>query len=122
MASSARRPVGTLAERVAARRTLLERGLDRLVAIARTLPDVREVYVFGSYARGEVRVRSDLDVLIVRETTERRIDRDRDIREAFDVPVGFDTLVVTPRELEDELPTTGIGATILREAVRVYAA
>jgi predicted nucleotidyltransferase len=111
-----------LAERVAARCALLERGLDRLVAICRGLPDVRAVYAFGSLARGEVRVRSDLDALIVRDTPLRRLARDLDIRAAFDVPVGLDLIVVTPAEYRDQLPRTGIGATILREARCVYAA
>jgi predicted nucleotidyltransferase len=122
MPASARRPIGTLAERVAARRVLLDRGVARLIDICRALPDVRAVYVFGSYARGEVRVRSDLDVLVVRDTPLRRMERDLDIRIAFDVPVGWDLIVVTPQEFTDKLQMTGIGATILREARRIYAA
>ncbi|GAC1307571.1 MAG: hypothetical protein NVSMB21_11710 [Vulcanimicrobiaceae bacterium] len=116
------RPVGTLAERVAARRALLDRGVDRLVAICRTLADVRAVYVFGSYACGDVRVRSDLDALVVRETPLRRLERDLDIPLAFDHSIGLDLVVVTPREYERDLPSTGIGATILREGRCVYAA
>lgn len=120
--TTTKRPIGTLAERVAARRSLVERGLERLIAICATLPDVRAVYVFGSFARDDVRVRSDLDALVVRETSLRRLERDLDIRLAFDVSVGLDLIVVTPREFTEELPTTGIGATILREGRRVYAA
>lgn len=44
-------------------RSVLERGLERFVASARKFPDVRAVYVFGSLARGDVGVCSDLDVL-----------------------------------------------------------
>ena len=117
-----KRLVGTLASRVAARRSLLASGVDRLVSICRTLPDVRAVYIFGSYARDEVRVRSDLDALIVRETALRRLDRDLDIRLAFDISIGIDLIVVTPREYAEDLPKTGIGATILRESRCVYAA
>ncbi len=122
MTAGSKRPIGTLAQRVTARRSLLERGVERLVVICRALPDVSAVYVFGSYARDEVRVRSDLDALVVRETPLRRLERDLDIRSAFDVPVGLDLIVVTPREFTEALPTTGIGATILREGRRVYAA
>ncbi len=115
------RPVGTLATRVAARRALLATGVERLVAICRDLPDVRAVYVFGSFARDEVRVRSDLDALIVRETPLRRLERDLDIRLAFDISIGIDLIVVTPKEYAEDLPQTGIGATILRESRCVYA-
>lgn len=117
-----KRPVGTLATRVAARRVLLASGVERLVEICRELPDVRAVYVFGSFARDEVRVRSDLDALIVRETSLRRLERDLDIRLAFDISIGIDLIVVTPREYAEELPKTGIGAAILRESRCVYAA
>ena len=113
---------GSLAARAAARRALLERGIERFVAICSERPDVRAVYVFGSYARGEVRPRSDLDLLVVRETDVRRIDRDLDLRLAFDVPIGIDVIVVTPQEYAHRLPATGMGRTILAEAKRVYAA
>jgi predicted nucleotidyltransferase len=111
-----------LATHVARRRALLERGVERMVAIARGLPDVRAVYVFGSFARGDIRRRSDLDVLVVRDTTTRRPDRDLDLRRAFDVPIGLDLIVVTPDEMRDRLPRTAMGATILAEMRCVYAA
>ena len=118
----ARAGTGSFAERVAARRALLSRGIDRFVAICRELPDVRAVYVFGSYAVDGVRPRSDLDLLVVRDTTVRRIDRDLDLRLAFDVPVGIDVVVVTPDEFANRLPKTGFGRTILAQAKAVYAA
>jgi len=112
----------SFAARVEARRVLLAKGTERIVSICRRMADVRAVYIFGSYARGEVGTRSDLDVLIVRETKLRRLDRDLDLRLAFDVPIGIDIIVVTPSELTERLPLTGFGQTILREARKVYAA
>ena len=113
---------GTLAERVAARRALLEHGVERLANICATLPDIRAAYVFGSFARDEIRVRSDLDVLVVRETSLRRMERDTDLRLAFDLSIGLDLIVVTPDEYRDALPTTGMGQAILRDAREIYAA
>jgi predicted nucleotidyltransferase len=113
---------GGLAEHVARRHALLERGVQRLIAISRELSDVRALYVFGSFARGDIRRRSDLDVLVVRDTTVRRADRDLDLRRAFDVPIGIDLVVVTPEELRERLPRTGMGRTILAEMRCVYAA
>ncbi len=92
-----------------------------MAEICRGLEDVRAVYAFGSYARGAVRLRSDLDVLVVRETSLRRAERDLDIRRVFDVPVGLDLLVVTPAEYENELPATAIGRTMIAEAIRLDA-
>ncbi len=116
-----RRGPGTLAQRVAARRAVLANAIERFVAVAQRHADVRAVYVFGSFARGDLRPHSDLDLLVVRDTTVRRAERDLDLRLAFDAPVGIDLIVVTPGELEHRLPTTGFGRTILSEATRVYA-
>ena len=108
-------------ERLAARRALLERGVSRLLAICAALGDVEAVYAFGSYASGDVGVASDLDILVVRKTDVRRVERDSAIRIAFDVPVGLDCIVVTPEEYRDVLPTTSFGQTILATAVRLDA-
>ena len=108
-------------ERLAERRALLERGVSRLLAICTALGDVEAVYAFGSYASGDIGVASDLDVLVVRNTNVRRVERDIPIRVAFDVPVGLDCIVVTPEEYRDILPTTSFGRTILATAFRLDA-
>ncbi len=112
----------TYRERLAARRALLERAVARIVDICSALGDVRAAYVFGSFAHGSIRLRSDLDVLIVRDTPLRRAERDLDIRRAFDVPLGLDLLVVTPQEYAEKLPSTSFGRSIVSQAVCVYAA
>ncbi len=109
-------------ERLAARRALLDRGVVRLLEICAELGDVEAVYAFGSYARGDIGVASDLDILVVRKTELRRVERDIAIRVAFDVAIGLDCIVVTPDEYRDVLPTTGFGQAILAAAVRLDAA
>ncbi|GAC1502225.1 MAG: hypothetical protein NVS1B2_27520 [Vulcanimicrobiaceae bacterium] len=108
-------------DRLAARRTLLDRGVFRLLTICAELGDIEAVYAFGSYARGDIGIASDLDVLVVRKTNARRAERDIAIRVAFDVPIGLDCIVVTPEEFRDVLPTTSFGRTILTTAVRLDA-
>ncbi len=110
------------AERLRDRRLLLDRAARRLVEICASLGDVRAVYAFGSYATETVRLHSDLDALVVRETALRRADRDLAIRLAFDVSVGLDLIVVTPEEYEQVLPFTSFGQTIVRMARRLDAA
>ena len=109
------------ADRLRAHTALLDRAARRLVDICAAHTDVRGVYAFGSYASGTVRLRSDLDVLVVRDTSLRRADRDLDIRRAFDVPVGLDLLVLTPAEVAEALPTTSYGRTILASLRRLDA-
>lgn len=55
----------SLASRTAESRAILERALERFVSSARSFPDVRAAYVFGSLARDDVGVHSDLDVLVL---------------------------------------------------------
>ena len=124
-ADSARRTtpgVNTFAERAAARRRELEIAVDRFVAVCRERPDVRAVYAFGSFASGEIGPRSDLDLLVVRETTIRGIERGTDLAAEADLGIALDLIVVTPAEYREKLPTTTFGQTILATARALYAA
>lgn len=85
-------------------------------------PDVLAVYTFGSFAASKIGPRSDLDLLVVRKTTVRGIERGTDLAIAADVGVALDLIVVTPDEFREKLPTTSFGRTILTSARSVYAA
>ncbi len=60
------------ATRATERRARLTAALGAPVERARSLSDVRAVYVYGSYAAGRVGPHSDLDVPVVRDTCEAR--------------------------------------------------
>ncbi len=110
------------AVRAARRRAVIEQAIDELVRIARGASDVREIMVFGSYAKDRVGPTSDLDVLVVRDTDLPRSQRGDDLLVAIRAGVGIDMIVVTPSERVDVLPGTSFGATILAEGRCVYAA
>jgi predicted nucleotidyltransferase len=82
--------------------------------------DVVRVGYFGSYARGDWGVGSDLDLVIVLEGSDQPFERrsaDWDLRE---LPVPADVLVYT-REEWQSLPQEGrFYQTVMREAVWVY--
>ena len=64
------------------------------------------VILFGSYAYGDPLPDSDIDLLIIKETTDRPIDRWSKVRRILSDPhrtVAVDVLVLTPQELSNRL-------------------
>jgi predicted nucleotidyltransferase len=93
----------------------LERILNRL----KKDPSVRKVLLFGSLARGDARDHSDIDLIVVKDTPMRFLDRlDEfydDAREAMDI------LVYTPQEFE-EMKERPFVKRALREGKMLYEA
>lgn len=70
--------------------------------------DPEQIVLFGSCAAGRQKVESDIDLLIVKRTTQpfyRRLAAVRRIVSSVRAGVPFDPIVVTPRELEKRLET-----------------
>jgi predicted nucleotidyltransferase len=96
--------------------------LAKLVATYRP----QKVILFGSCAYGRPHADSDIDLLIIKETSERLIDRWVTVRRILSDPkrtVGLEVLVLTPQEVENRL---SIGdqfiAEILEKGRVLYAA
>ena len=95
--------------------------IKRAVAeVARSRGALRAV-VFGSYARGTETRHSDLDVLVVEDTSRRFIDR---IGRYFDplterLEMAIEVLVYTPEELE-QIKHRPFIQTALEEGIVVY--
>ena len=68
--------------------------------------DPQQVILFGSYAYGNPRSDSDIDLLIIKDTPERFIDRWVTVRRILsDAQRSFplDTLILTPQEVAHRL-------------------
>ena len=79
-------------------RRLIQNMLDKLLAGY----DPQRVILFGSYAYGDPQPDSDIDLLIIKDTGERFIDRWVTVRNLLSDPertVPLDTLILTPQEL-----------------------
>ncbi len=66
----------------------------------------QKVILFGSYAYGEPHLDSDIDLLIIKETLERFIDRWVTVRRILSDPkrtIPLETLVLTPEEVSKRL-------------------
>ncbi len=62
--------------------------------------DPERVVLFGSHARGDAAPTSDIDLLVVKKTDRRFLDRLLDAIEAMDPEEAVDILVYTPEELD----------------------
>lgn len=78
-------------------------ALPAMVARLVSRYDPDRVVLFGSHARGDAAPSSDIDLLVVKRTERRFLDRLLDAMEALDPEVAVDLLVYTPEELEDML-------------------
>ncbi len=101
---------------------LTEHLLEDIVVRLQTAGKPRKIVLFGSYARGQARPDSDLDLLIIEESAWPRYKRAVPYLRAL---VGLfpakDIVVWTPAEIEEwkDVPNTFI-ATVLREGRVLY--
>ncbi len=84
------------------RNAQIERTLNEIVRrlVADYQPE--KIILFGSYAYGEPDADSDLDMLIIKETPERRRDRRNTVRQTISgahAHIPLDVLVLTPNEV-----------------------
>lgn len=82
----------------------IERKIQEIVHKIATQFQPEKIILFGSYAWGEPNEWSDIDLFIVKDAAERRIDRARKVREIIwgsGLPV--DILVYTPEEVKRRL-------------------
>lgn len=75
----------------------LEAELSRIVSRCREL-GYRKVVLFGSMARGDTGPWSDIDLLLVKDTGKRFLDRLDEFYKAVTPRVAVDVLVYTPAE------------------------
>lgn len=63
----------------------------------------QKIILFGSFAYGKPNKASDIDMLIIKETTKKRIDRIKEVLFMTDNNVPFEPLIYTPKEIEDRI-------------------
>lgn len=81
---------------------------------------VEKVLLFGSFARGTATRRSDLDLIIIKETSDRFLKRFDEFYDLYDiVPSAIDLLIYTPQEW-GEIQSRRFFVTIMKEARTVY--
>ena len=79
--------------------TDFEAKLDRMVAGLERYGAEKGI-LFGSSARGDADSHSDIDLIVIKRTDRRFLDRLADVIDAVEPDFGFDVLVYTPEEFE----------------------
>jgi predicted nucleotidyltransferase len=87
--------------------------------VVRDREDVLRIGYFGSYARGDWGVGSDLDLVVIVEESHRPFERRSVEWDATVLPVPVDVLVYTRREWQ-VLSQQGRFCQVSREAIWVY--
>jgi len=83
--------------------------------------DVLRIGYFGSYARGDWGVGSDLDVVIILESSEQPFERRGVEWDGPKIPVPTDVLVYTKEEWQTMMQRGNSCKTLMSEIVWVYS-
>lgn len=105
--------------RKGARRVALQSRLDAIVSQLAEL-GAAKVILFGSLARGEVDVHSDLDLLVIMSPAKSGKEWSKLIYEKVDRGIATDIVVYNEDEFKDELPVSSFLRNTVRSGRVVY--
>lgn len=94
--------------------------IKKIVAALRSYAPER-VILFGSAARGDADKYSDVDLVVIKETSERFLDRLGRVYDLIDLDCAFDALVYTPQEFAKmQARENPFIEQVVREGIVVY--
>jgi predicted nucleotidyltransferase len=82
------------------RQQQLNDALEQIMDVLVNQYDPQKVILFGSMVGGEIHEWSDIDLVIVKDTSKRFLARLKEVALLCRAPVGVDYLVYTPQEFE----------------------
>lgn len=85
-------------DQIERRRALLEGELARWLPLLIAHEQPEKIILFGSYPAGQISEWSDLDLVMVKNTSAPFLDRIRQVLALLQPQVGVDMLVYTPQE------------------------
>jgi uncharacterized protein len=94
----------------------------RSVVTALRALDPKRIFVIGSWARGEADGLSDLDLVVIRETSQPFLERLHQVAQILPADVGaVDVMAYTPEEFAAmRLDENAFARTVCKEGVLVY--
>jgi len=101
------------------RKQLIEEELKRVIPKIVEL-DVEKIIVFGSLVTNKVHRSSDLDILIVKKTRKKFLDRLEEVYQHLKPSLAMDLFVYTPEEFENMKLTNQFIKSALKNGEVVY--
>jgi predicted nucleotidyltransferase len=105
------------------RETKTEQWLEGVIAYLRKALEeysAQEAYLVGSFARGEWDDYSDIDLIVVKETDTKFLDRLKEFGELLKPYFAIDVLVYTPEEFVKMPGISGFFRHAMKDAVKIY--
>jgi predicted nucleotidyltransferase len=100
---------------ISQRKRIPQKAIDDVVRQIAQKFQPHKIILFGSYARGDFRPESDLDLLVVMDTSLKEVRQAIEICQNIEYDFGMDLLVKTPQVLAERI---ALGDSFLREIVR----
>lgn len=82
------------------RKILLDAELKKIVKVLKQEYDPEKIILFGSLLDGNIHEYSDIDLLIIKKTSKRPIDRILEVAQIINPSLGVDLFVYTPEEFD----------------------
>ncbi|HHW01693.1 MAG TPA: nucleotidyltransferase domain-containing protein [Thermoanaerobacterales bacterium] len=86
---------------IAARKQRLEKELSKIVSTLIEKYDPLKIILFGSLATGNIHEYSDIDLVVIKNTTKNFYDRLEEMVDLLKKDVGTDIIVYTPEEAKE---------------------
>lgn len=86
---------------IAERKQRLEKELNKIVSTLIEKYDPLKIILFGSLATGNIHEYSDIDLIVIKNSTKSFYERLEEVIEFIDSDVGTDVIVYTPAEMEE---------------------
>ena len=81
-------------------RQMLQTELERCLGLLISRLSPQKIILFGSLAQEQTQLWSDIDLVVVADTTDRFLDRTKELLRLLQPTVGLDVLVYTPEEFD----------------------
>lgn len=82
------------------RKNILQKELKRMLRVIKEKYHPEKIILFGSLGSGKVQEWSDIDLVIIKKTNKRFIDRLHEVRSLAEPHVGVNFIVYTPEETQ----------------------